>query len=196
MGGEHFLLTAVGAAIVHCLADFQHGGGLHDFLDAGGIIDAGKLDQYLVIAKAVFLNHRLGDAKLVDTVADGFDRLLDGARLERQQHVRLEGDGPGISGARDQVVFAETGPEMTERRSPAEPDINPAQGDALRIIAAGSSLRMSPIGDVLFLQRILEPLDGLIGFGVDGVVDLDLKDQVGPAAKVKAEMDVLLNDRR
>ena len=82
MGGEHFLLTAVGAAVVQALADFQHGGGLHDFLDAGRIVDAGKLDQDLVVAEAVLLNHRLGDAELVDAVADGFDGLLDGALLD------------------------------------------------------------------------------------------------------------------
>ncbi len=82
MGGEHFLLTAVGAAVVQALADFQHGGGLHDFLDAGGIVHAGKLDQNLVVAQAVLLDDRLGDAELVNTVADGFDGLLDGALLD------------------------------------------------------------------------------------------------------------------
>ena len=57
----------------------------------------------------------------------------------------------------------------------------------------GIELEDVTVGDVLLLQRILEPLDGLIGFGVDRVVYLNLKDQVGSAAQVKTEVDVLLN---
>ena len=111
--------------------------------------------------------------------------------LRASQHGRLEADDPGIIGAGGQVVFAElVGDERAKIAGGA--DVDAAQGDALR---SRSRIELEDVaeGDVLFLQRVLEPLDGLIGFGVDGVVDLNLKDQMGSAAQVKAEMDILLN---
>ena len=139
-----FLLTAVGAAVVQALADFQHGGGLHDFLDPGGIVDAGKLDENLVVAEAVFLNHRLGDAELVDTVADGFDGLLDGALLDGFQHGRLEGDVPGVIRAGDQIVFAELVGDRASEDRPRQPMSTPRRVTVLRSRCRDRVLRMSP----------------------------------------------------
>ena len=131
MGGEHFLLTAVGAPVVQALADLQHGGGLHDFLDAGGIIDAGKLDENLIVAEAVFLNHRLGDTELVDTVANGFDGLLDGALLDGFSTVGLRVTFQVLSGTGGQIVFAEL--VIDERAKIARgSNVHAAQGDGLR----------------------------------------------------------------
>ena len=67
---------SLGIRALYRLPDFQHGGGLHDFLDAGRIVDTGQLHQNLIVAQAVFLNDRLGNAQLVNAVADGLDRLL------------------------------------------------------------------------------------------------------------------------
>ena len=192
VGGQHFLLTVVGAAIVHALADLQHGGGLHYFLDAGRIVDAGKLHENLVIAQAVLLNHRLGDAELVDAVADGFDRLFDGALLERVEHRRLQRRRSRSCPAPETRSYSPNWSVIERAQIAGGADIDATQGDALRI---GNRIELEDVakGDVLLLQRVLEPLDGLIGFGVDRVVYLHLKNQVGSAAQVKSEMDVLLN---
>ena len=45
------------------LADFQHGGGLHDFFHSGRVVHAGQLHQNLVITQAMFLDHRFADAE-------------------------------------------------------------------------------------------------------------------------------------
>ena len=151
MGGERFLLTAVCAAIVHGLADLQHRSGLHHFLDACRIVHAGQLDQNLVLANALFLNHRLGNAQLVDTVADGFNRLLDGARLERASTCELQGHRPGVLGPRNQVVFGELVGQSIERRSPAAPMSTPR-----RVMLCGlfteSSFTISPKATFFFFS--------------------------------------------
>ena len=73
------LLARVRAA--QRLPDLQHGRGLHDLLYARGIVDAGQLHEDLILAQAVLLNGRFTDTKLIDTVANGFDRLFNGSRL-------------------------------------------------------------------------------------------------------------------
>ena len=56
----------------------------------------------------------------------------------------------------------------------------------------GSGLEISPIGNVGLLEIIFQPLDGAVGVGVDGVVDLHLKNQVRAALEVEAEVNALL----
>ena len=66
----------------HRLADFQHGGRLHDFFHTRRIVDAGQLHKDLVVAESVLLDDRLVDAELIDAVANGLDGLGDGAILQ------------------------------------------------------------------------------------------------------------------
>ena len=66
-----FIVEAGGAA-VHGV-DFELGGLLDDVFDAGGIVDAGEFDEDLVVAETVLLDDGLGDAELVDALADGLD---------------------------------------------------------------------------------------------------------------------------
>ena len=47
-------------------------------------------------------------------------------------------------------------------------------------------------GDVARLEGFLQPLDRAIGVGIDGVVDLHLKNQVGSALQIEPQMDALL----
>ncbi len=69
------LLAAIGSA--EDLLDLQHRRGLNDRFHAFGIVDARQLDQDLVFAESMLLNHRLADAKGVNATTDGFDGLRD-----------------------------------------------------------------------------------------------------------------------
>ena len=101
--GQRFLLAGKRAG--QRLPDFQQGGGLHDLLDAGGIVHARQLDQDLVLAEAVLLDDRLADAKLVNAVANGLDGLRHGTVLELGERLRLHGQRPGVLGAGGEVVL-------------------------------------------------------------------------------------------
>src|SRR5262249_46667321 len=48
------------------------------------------------------------------------------------------------------------------------------------------------IFDVLLLEFVFQPLNGLIRLGIDGVVDVYLQDQVSATLKVQSEMNVFL----
>ena len=85
-GGKHaamilqgLLLARIGPA--QRLLDLKHRRGLHDFLDPRRIVHARKLDKNLVLPEAVLLNHRFAHAQLVNSIADGLDRLGDRAVL-------------------------------------------------------------------------------------------------------------------
>ena len=47
-------------------------------------------------------------------------------------------------------------------------------------------------GDVLLLEVFLEPLHGLIGVGLDGVLHLNLQHQVAAALEIEPQADVVL----
>ena len=47
-------------------------------------------------------------------------------------------------------------------------------------------------GDVLLLEIFLEPLHGLVGIRLDGVLHLDLQHQVAAALEVQPQPDVVL----
>ena len=47
--------------------------------------------------------------------------------------------------------------------------------------------------DAGLAQLFLQPLHGLIGFHLHGVLHLHLQDQVAAAAQIQAQIDVLLN---
>jgi len=70
---QGLLLTRIGTT--QRLLDFEHRGGLHDFLDPRRIVHARKLNENLILAEAMFLNHRLAHAQLVDSIADRLDGL-------------------------------------------------------------------------------------------------------------------------
>ena len=66
-------------AVIQRFTQLQPCRGLNNFLHAARIVHAGKLDQNLVIAQAVFLDQRLTHAQAVYARADGLNRLLQGA---------------------------------------------------------------------------------------------------------------------
>ena len=72
----------------------QDGGDLDQVLDPLGIVDAGQLDDDLV--GALPLDERLGDAELVDPVADRLQGLVDGLVAQELGGERLQGEGDPV----------------------------------------------------------------------------------------------------
>src|SRR5581483_7464220 len=171
------------------LPDLQHGGGLHDLFHASGIIHAGKLDQNLILAKTVFLNNRLTDAELIDSIANGLDGLLDRAILDIGQCRRLHRDRPGILGTGVSVIF---------RQAIADDGAHIGTGfrrDTLDDDLVGSIDRIGlgdlDVVDLLGAKIFLQALDRIIGVGIDGVVYLHLQDEVGASLEIEAEVDAV-----
>ena len=78
------------------LLDLEHRRRLHDLFNSRRIVDAWKLNKYLVIAEAMLLNDGLAHAELVNAITDGFDGLPDGAGFQIGEALRLHRDGPGV----------------------------------------------------------------------------------------------------
>ena len=79
------------AVLVVHHAHFQRGGAAEDVLRLGGVLHAGQLHDDAV--GALLLDHRLGDAELVDAVVQGGDVLLDGEFLDALLRLGLEDGG-------------------------------------------------------------------------------------------------------
>ena len=76
------LLEAAGTDL-----EFKEGRFLHDVLRTLRVVNAGKLDDDSVIAR--FLNERLGHTKLVDTIANDFEGVVDRLALVGDRTLRL-----------------------------------------------------------------------------------------------------------
>ena len=62
-----------------------------------------------------------------------------------------------------------------------------ASSTRLRIVAVHAVA-----GDVLLLELVLQPLDGLVGVRLDGILHLNLQHQVAAALQIETQADVLL----
>ncbi len=74
----------------------EDGRDLDELLDPVGVADAGQFDDDPV--RALSLDERLGDAELVDAVADGLPDLVDGLVLEELDDRGLQGEGQLVPG--------------------------------------------------------------------------------------------------
>ena len=164
---------------------FQDGRGLDDALDALGVVDARQLDDDLVAAVA--LDDRLGHAELVDAVADGLDRLVDGLVAQRLH-------GHGLHGHRGR------GPVEGVVPLPGEEielfaglaflvGIEALQGQLARALDAGDGAE----GDGVFLKSVRQAQGHLVGVHAHGVLRYDLHDQVDAAFEVQSQMDLVLD---
>ena len=165
----------------------EDGRDLDEVLDPLGVVDAGELDDDPL--RALPLDERLGDAELVDAVADGLPDLVDGLVLEELDDRRLQGEGQLVPGEGvipvPRVLVDEVpGLAFLVRGGPGEDE------------PAGPLLGGRLEGDVVLLEQLLEPGDLLVGFDVDGVVGDDLEDQVDAALEVQAELDLVLGRDR
>ncbi len=189
---QRLILTRIGPA--QRLLDLEHRRGLHDFLHPRRIVHARKLHQYLILAEAVLLNHRLAHAQLVNSVAYGLDRLRDRAVLQVGEVLRLHRNRPGIFRARTGVILRQpVGNKAFEiagliRR-------NPLHHDHFRMVYR---IGLGDVGviDLVRPQVFLEARNCVVGIDIDRVVDLHLKDQVRPAAQIEAQMNAVGNLRQ
>jgi hypothetical protein len=181
-------------SIIHGLPNFQHGRRLYDFLHASRIVDARQFHQNLVSAQAVFLDRWFRDSQLIDTVADGFDRLRHRGLLHCRKLRRLHLNRPVAIRLRCSVVLRELVPEngahVTRR----------VRGNSFEADHLGMILRVGyrniRVLNVRRAQRILQPLDHLLRIRLHRIIDLHLQDEVSAASKVESKMDILLDARQ
>src|SRR6185437_7901678 len=179
----------VGVGAAKGLANLQHSGGLHDGLDARGIVHAGQLDQDLVLPQTMFFDHRFAHAQLVNAVADGFDSLLHRPVLELGELRRLHGNSVGILGAGRQVVLRQIGVDDVAqvgtviRRNSLDDNV----------VGIVGWVGLGDVGksDVPGAQGGLEALNGLLGIHVHRIINLHLQDEVGAAFEVQAKVNAL-----
>lgn len=164
------------------------GGGAEQFAQARRILRARKLDEHAIGADA--LDGRLGDADLVDALADDFKALLDGIVDIGGDAGRREADGDGGAVRSDgqiRLAGAEAGADRVGKclefgdGSIALRGIGKRHDDL--VLAADHGFRL----DALFAQHAprvlkqrLQPLLGQVGF-------VDFQNEVRTTAKVEAE---------
>ncbi len=163
-----------------------------------GIIDAGKLHQQLRlrIAASGGLHRRFGQAQGIDLALDGRHGLRHGVLLELQRLGGLHGQPVvgGIHRGRNPVaeLIVHDGRETGCSCRCGMPLMS------ISILSASSSvigsLRvMSPDGsNAVLLKLLLHAVDGVVRESLEGVLELDLHHQLGTAAQVEPELDVLL----
>ena len=164
---------------------FQDGRGLDDALDALGVVDPRQLDDDLVAAVA--LDDGLGHAELVDAVADGLDRLVDGLVAQCLHGHGLHGHrrrGP-VEGV---VPFAGEEVELLAGFAFLV-GVKSLQGQFARALAAGDGAE----GDRVFLKGVSQAQGHLVGVHAHGVLGQDLHDQVDAALEVQSQVDLVLN---
>src|SRR5579859_226355 len=177
--------------LVNRAADLQHGRGGNN-ADGAIRIYARKLDQNLIAFQGVFFNKRLSHTQGINALANGFDSLGDGLLFNfthagglQAQHITVIGAGADVIlllvGGGIQNIVAKVGDGIG--RDAFDYDLLGMTGRVGLIDVA--------IRNLVFAEQVLEALDGDIGIGVHRVVHLHLKDQVGAAFQVEAEMDAL-----
>src|SRR5689334_7913873 len=105
MGLKRRLLSRIALTMIKRFTQFQPRRGLNNFLYATWIVNAGKLDQNLVIAQAVFLDQWFAYAQTVYARPDRFNRLFQRAIFQIGKLLRLHGQDPAIFGAGGNVIF-------------------------------------------------------------------------------------------
>ncbi len=165
------------------MPDFEHGGGLHDFLHPRRIVHAGQLHQNLILPQSVLFDDGFAHTQLVNAVADGLNGLVHGAVLQVGQGLRLHGNGPGVVRARGQIVFGQTILHDGEQ-----------VGSGFRrhafqhnLVGMIDWIGLGDLGvvDLVRAQIFLQSLDRVVGINIDRVVHLHLQNQVSAALEVE-----------
>ena len=188
-GGERLFTGRVERAGGDDGLQFEAGLALDQLLDALGIVDAGHLDQNLVILGApVKLNGRFGDAKRVDSLLDDRARLFGGLAAEEVggRFIEVEGNTGRIGRGRDiPDVTPEDGEEFLT-------DLGVGVGalglDDKATVGRGLDVSKSDRALLQFIDRLLTVS---FGDGLNVVVGLHLHHQVGSAAEVESEPNIL-----
>ena len=152
------------------------------------ILHARKLDQEAVAGSSypLPLDHRLGDAELVDSVPDGLFGLFDRLITDLKGHVGLD----------RQDVLAVTG-----RRGPIGEVL---LDDGLHVplffeivVVHHDLVVTGTVDSIVFYAGLFHLLfhleNGLIGHDLDGVIGLHLENQMHTALEIEAKLDFLFN---
>ena len=153
-------------------------------LGALRVLDAGQLDDDLV--RALRLHRRLGDAELVDPVADDLERLVDDVVADALRLALIEGQ--------DQVGLGVLARRHGETREALLHEVD----DLLALLLVGETdadgtpltLRRDR-ADLRVVQLALEIPGVAVDRVVDRLLDLDAVEEVGAALEVQAEADRL-----
>ena len=164
--------------------------GLDDAHHPVQVVDAGQLDQNLILAQAVLLDLRLAHAQRVHAVANGLNGLLDGLLLKSRHHHRLHGQ-------REARIRAAAGHVVLARILGLQRGANVARLGRFRAFHA-DHVRLGRIGLVGLrkakvgrLQVLLNAPHRVVGFGVNRFLDHHLQNQVNAAAQVQAKVNPL-----
>ena len=132
-------------------------------------------------------------AKLVNAAADRLDRLIHRPVFKLLQRLRPEGDRPVIFSSRARVVIRKLGLhrllQLRTRRGS-----NTFNDNLLRMIIR-VWLGDFAIGDLGRLERGFQALHRVVGFEVDGVVDLHLQNQMRTALEIEPQVDAMPHGR-
>jgi hypothetical protein len=162
--------------------------GLNDILHTTGIIDARQLDQDLVAAQVVLLNHRLAHAECIDAGADDLDRLLQRMRLQVGHRAGLHGQRPGIVRARSNVVL-----RAVLRVQDAANIVAAIRGSSadLNGVRTAEIRRNRANRDAVGLQILLDMRRVAVAGDAYRLIHHHLQDEMGAALEVETEVDSL-----
>lgn len=168
---------------------------MQDAFYAGRVVDAWQLheDLGLPIGSSTPLHTRFGHSEAVYFPLERVDRSDQRVLPERQGSLPPQGElvAGGTHGRQHPFVShcllygLRQGPRAARENS-SDIDLNRFGGlDRLWIVAVhGAELQ------ILFGENRLEVFDDLIGLGLKGVLNLDLKDHMTAAFQVQTEADV------
>jgi hypothetical protein len=181
---------------IHHVVDFEHRRRANQVSHARWIVHTRQFHQNFVVRAGlpVLLHGLLSQTELVYTVADRVDRALHRIGLQFDQVGRLQpqhvvgGIGGGCNIGR--IALAQHAAEGARLQGRHTLDGNLHRiglSHRLRIVAvhAGPS-------EVLLFHVLLEPLHGLVGVGLHGVLHLNLQHQVAAALQIQPEPDIVL----
>src|SRR5208337_4844507 len=133
-------------------------------------------------------------AQLVNPVADGLDGLRHRLVLEFGEGLRLHGKVPGISRSPIDAVLGQVVLHDAQQIG-AGTGLHTFQNDVIRIVLR---IRLSDIGvvDLVAAHLLLQNFDRVLRIHIDGVVHLNLENQVSAAAQIETEMNALTHGRK
>ena len=138
----------------------------------------------------MFLDNGFRDPQLIDTVANSLDCLTDGAVLQFRQRLRLHRQGPGVLCSGRQLVL---GQAVAHDRAQISAGFrrHTFDNDLVRIIYRVRLADLRVI-DLAGAQVRLQSFDRVVRLHIHRIVHLHLKDQVGPAFEVQAQVNSFL----
>src|SRR5579862_8692548 len=162
---------------------------LNHILHASRIIHTWQLDQDLIAAKVVLLNHRLAYAQRVNARADYFDRLLQRPLLDLRNRRRLHRQRPGVVRTRADVVLRpvlglECAADITAAIRRRTGDL-----DCLRMTRIRLGYRSNR--DAVLLQILLDVRQIAVRADADRLIHHDLQNQVRSALEIEPEVNAV-----